>query len=313
MLALRYRLEVLCFRLLIGMTRVLPRRFMLALGSYLGRLAYLLLGRHRRIALDNLEMAMGDELGPRQRRRIIRECWRHFGRITIDTFYLARMSPESIRRLVRIEGREHLRDAAAKGKGILFYSAHFGHWELAAITAGFEGIPLAIIARPLSNPGLEPVLRSMRSVSGNRIIYKRNAVRAIYKALDDGLGVAIMIDQDARERGIFVPFFGRPASTTPTPASIALRTGAPIVPASCVPAEKGVYRLRIQPAVDTGPTGDAEADIRRITAECTSILEEWIRERPELWLWMHRRWKTQPAAPAVEASGQSAASAEVFR
>ena len=298
MLALRYRLEVLCFRSLIGLTYVVPRRVMLAFGSLLGLLADLLLVRHRRIALDNLTQAFGDEIGPGRRRRIARECWKHFARTIIDTFYFPRLNLESVRRLVQVEGEEHLRQAVAKGKGVMLYSAHFGHWELAALMSGFEGIPLALIARPLSNPGLEPVLRSMREVSGNRVIYKRNAIRAILKALGEKMGVAIMIDQDARERGIFVPFFGRPASTTPTPASIALRTGAPIVPASCIPAGNGRYRLRIQPEVDTRSTGDTEADILRITAECTTILEVWVREHPELWLWMHRRWKTKPAPSA---------------
>lgn len=300
MLKLRYRLEVFCFRILIGMTHVVPRRLMLAFGTLLGTLAYVFLGRHRRIALDNLTHALGDELEPRQLRRIARKCWQHFARVMIDTFYFSRLTLESVRRTVEIEGEEIVRNAIAKGNGVMLYSAHFGHWELAAIASGFEGVPMAIIARPLSNPGLEPVLREMREVCGNRIIYKRNAIRAIVKALSENMAVAILIDQDARERGIFVPFFGRPASTTPTPAAIALRTGAPIVPASCVPTKNGKYRLSLLPAIDTTPTGDTQADILRITTECTAILEGWVRERPELWLWMHRRWKTQPPPTSPE-------------
>ena len=295
MQALRYRLEVLCFRALIGLTHILPRRLMLAFGSFLGLLADLLLARHTRIALDNLALALGDELEPARRRQIVRRCWQHFARTIIDMFYIPRMDLQAIRRMIDLEGEENLREAVAEGEGVMVYSAHFGHWELAAVVAGFEGVPLAIIARPLSNPGLEPVLRSLREVSGNRIIYKRNAIRAIIQALKEKMAVAIMIDQDARDRGIFVPFFGRPASTTATPASIALRTGAPIIPVSCVPTGKGKYRIRVLPRIDTRSSGDPEADILRITTECTTILEGWVRERPELWLWMHRRWKTQPA------------------
>jgi KDO2-lipid IV(A) lauroyltransferase len=295
MQALRYRLEVLCFRSLIGLTHIVPRRLMLAFGSFLGLLADLLLARHTRIALDNLTLALGDEIGPARRRQIIRRCWQHFGQTIVDMFYIPRMDLDAIHHMIQIEGEQHLRDAVAAGEGVMVYSAHFGHWELAAVVAGFEGVPMAIIARPLSNPGLEPVLRSLREVSGNRIIYKRNAIRAIIQALKDKMAVAIMIDQDARDRGIFVPFFGRPASTTPTPASIALRTGAPIIPVSCVPTGKGKYRIQVLPPIDTRSSGDTEADILRITTECTTILEGWVRERPELWLWMHRRWKTQPA------------------
>jgi KDO2-lipid IV(A) lauroyltransferase len=312
-LSLRYRLEVLGFRLLIGTTYVVPRRAMLALGSLLGGLAYRVLARHREIALDNLHRAFGDELDSRRRREIAKECWKHFARVTVDTLYFSRLSLESVRRMVVVEGEEHIRNEMAKGKGLLFCSAHFGHWELAAVAAGFEGVPLAIIARPLSNPGLEPILRSLREVSGNQVIYKRNAVRAILKALKEKMGVAIMIDQDARERGIFVPFFGRLASTTPTLASISVRTGAPIVPATCVPESNGRYRLVIQPAVDTRSSGDTEADILRITTDCTKILEAWVRKRPELWLWMHRRWKTRPTDDASGMSASPAAGQEVPR
>jgi KDO2-lipid IV(A) lauroyltransferase len=146
----------------------------------------------------------------------------------------------------------------------------------------------------LSNPGLEPLLRSLRSVSGNQIIYKRRAVREMLKALESSRCVAIMIDQDARGRGVFVPFFGVPASTTPTLATLALRTGAPIVPVYCVPAGRGRYRMVVEPAIEVRSTGDEEADVLRITARCTSTLERWVRARPEMWLWMHRRWKTSP-------------------
>jgi len=303
----RYRLELIGVRSVIALTRVVPRRLMLAFGSWLGLLADRLLTRHRRIALDNLTLALGDEIPPRQRRRIVRECWRHFARTIFDSFYIPRMDSASLLRMAPFTGEEHIREALAKGRGLIFCSAHFGHWELAAISAGYRGFPIAIVARPLSNPGLEPVLRSLREISGNQIIYKRNAIRSIIQALRLNRGVAIMIDQDARERGIFVPFFGRLASTTPAPAAIALRTGAPILPVSCVPDGKGRYVVRIQPAIDTRTTGDTEADVRRITAECTSILEGWVRERPELWLWMHRRWKTQPASTEeVEPSAESA-------
>jgi KDO2-lipid IV(A) lauroyltransferase len=107
--------------------------------------------------------------------------------------------------------------------------------------------------------------------------------------------VAIVIDQDARGDGVFVPFFGRLASTTPTLALLALRTGAEIIPCSCRPEGDGSYTIVYDPPVEVRESGDRDADLLRLTAECTAVIERWVRERPELWLWMHRRWKTRPA------------------
>ena len=109
-----------------------------------------------------------------------------------------------------------------------------------------------------------------------------------------GGGIAIVIDQDARDGGVFVPFLGRPASTTPTLALLALRTGAAIVPVVSRPRPDGGYDVEYEPAIPVEPTGDRDADVVRLTARCTAVIERWVRERPEFWLWMHRRWKTRP-------------------
>jgi KDO2-lipid IV(A) lauroyltransferase len=159
---------------------------------------------------------------------------------------------------------------------------------------GFLDLPLALVARPLDNPWLEQLLARLRGLSGNRVIHKRRAVREILRVLREAQGIAIVLDQDARRDGIFVPFLGRPASTTPTLALVALRTGACVVPTYSLPHEDGSYTVVYEPEVEVGSTGDLEADVRRLTAECTAHIERWVRERPELWLWMHRRWKTRP-------------------
>jgi KDO2-lipid IV(A) lauroyltransferase len=177
---------------------------------------------------------------------------------------------------------------------VLLYSAHFGHWELAALVQGFLGYPLTLVARPLDNPRLERMLARLRTVSGNVVVHKRSAVREMMQTLKAGGGVAIVIDQDAREAGIFVPFLGRPASTTPTLATLALRTGAPLLPVFCVPRRGGTYRIIYGPMTEARSTGDRAADVARITAECTAVVESWVRRHPACWLWMHRRWKTQP-------------------
>jgi KDO2-lipid IV(A) lauroyltransferase len=292
----RFRLEAWAFRWLLGLAAVVPRKLLLALGDAAGLVAYGLDHRHRRITIENLNLALGHELGPAGVRRTARRCWRHFGRITLDTLCFRRLGPNDVGGIVRYEGLEHIRGAYESGRGVLLFSGHFGHWELIALMQGFLGLPLALVARPLDNPYLERLLAAVRSRSGNRIIHKRNAMREMIRAIRDRIGVAIMIDQDARERGVFVPFFGRPASTTPALARLALRTGAAVVPTYSIPLPDRSYRVVYEPPIDVRQSGDTEADVLRLTATCSARLEAWVRSHPELWLWMHRRWKTSGPA-----------------
>jgi KDO2-lipid IV(A) lauroyltransferase len=284
---------------LIALARWLPRSWLLALGTSAGELAYRLDRKHTRVAIKNLTLAFGDTLSPSDRRRIARACWRHYGRITADAAAFHRLGPEDIGTRIRYRGLEALRAAHAEGKGVLLISGHFGHWELTAYMQGFLGCPLLMITKPLDNPRVEAMLAGLRAGSGNEIVAKADAVRASLRALARGIGVAVMIDQDARGSGIFVPFFGRPSSTIPTVGTMHLRTGAAVVATFSYPEADGGWRIEYERLTFPGLTGDRERDVRRITTETTALLEARIRERPELWLWMHRRWKTPPPQDAA--------------
>jgi len=167
---------------------------------------------------------------------------------------------------------------------------------------GLLAVPFAVIARPLDNPVLDRRLVQLRRGTGNAVIPKRRAVRETLRALARGAGVAILIDQDAGVDGVFVPFFGRLASTTPTLALLALRTGAPILPVFARIDADGTIVVHIEPVIEPRPTEDRDDDVRRLTSACTEIVEHWVRRSPEQWLWMHRRWKTRPPeGPAVGA------------
>lgn len=300
---LRFLVEAVVFRILLRVASVVPRRLLLGLGSAGGTLFYLFDVRHRRIGCSNLALAFGEDLAPRDARRILRACWRHFGRITLDALAFTRLGKDSIGTLVHYEGIEHLRDAYERRKGVLLFSGHFGHWELTALMQGFLGYPLALVTRPLDNPQLERLLARLRGCSGNRIIHKRNAVREMIRAVQSRIGVAIVIDQDARDNGIFVPFFDRPASTTPTLALLAIRSGAAVLPTFSVPNADGSYRIVYEPVVEWESTGDRDEDVRQLTQRCTAIIERWVRKHPELWLWMHRRWKTRPTEESSGTAG----------
>ena len=293
-MSVRTMLETGLVRALLALARVLPRRALLALGSLAGGAAWLLDGRHRRIAAENLRLCYGSDARPAFVRRTVARCFRHFGRITLDSLGLFQRPYADLAPLVTYEGLEHLEQAYAGGRGVLLFTGHFGHWELTALMQGYLGLPLAVVARPLDNPGLERELLSLRSRSGNRVLYKRSAVREMLRALGARMAVAIVIDQDARGDGVFVPFFGRPASTTPTLALLALRTGAPVIPSFSVPRSDGTYHVVYEPPVQIERSGDRERDVLELTARCTAIVEHWVRRHPEAWLWMHRRFKTRP-------------------
>lgn len=292
----RFAVETAIAGTLLALARWLPRPALHAVGRTMGEVAYRLDRKHTRVAIDNLESAFGNSLTAAGRRRIARECWRHYGLITADAAGFPRLRPEDIGGRVRYEGLEAVKAAYAEGRGVLVISGHFGHWELTAYMQGFLGLPMLMITKPMDNPRLEAMLAAVRRGSGNVIVAKDNAVREALKALSRGIGVAVMIDQDARRSGIFVPFFGRPSSTIPTVGMMHLRTGAAVVATFSYPDADGGWRIVYERLTFPGLSGDRDRDVRRITEETTALLEARIRERPELWMWMHRRWKTPPPA-----------------
>lgn len=277
--------------------RLLPRRIGCAAGRLLGGTFYVLSPRHRRMAMDNLKRALGREFSEQDLRRIAIATFSHMGQLITDSAYFSRVLRMPTERIAVYEGIEHLQDAAADGHGILVFSGHFGHWELIALLQHRLGYPMAMVASKLSNPLFNRLLIDLREQCGNRVIPKQNAARPILRTLRDGQAVAILIDQNVRgDGGIFVDFFGIPASTTPALATLSFKSGAPIVPVFSYPLPDG--RLLIRYCKPIRPVRDSTLteDIHALTTRCTKLLEGEIRARPELWLWMHNRWRTRPPA-----------------
>ena len=300
----RYLAYLACRAALSGLS-LLPRPIGRGAGRACGLLFYILSARHRRIALDNLRLAFGDGLPRGERARLARASFAHAGMIMADAAYFARSARQPIERVAVYEGKEHLLQAAAGRRGVLVFSGHFGHWELVALLQARIGVPFSMVVRPLENGRLDAYLGRLRRVTGNELISKYHAARGVLKALHAGRAVALLIDQNVRgDGGLFVDFFGVPASTTPALATFALKSGAPIVPVFSSLLADGRILIRYGPPVHVSRRGVLSDDIRAVTQACTHILEEEIRRRPECWLWMHNRWRTRPATAPVHRSAE---------
>lgn len=294
MKALRQRVELAAVRTVGTLVRVLPHAVLHLCGAALGSAFYTLDRSHRRVALANLAQCFPTR-SDAERTTIARRMFQHFGVLLLELLQFSSLSPEGMRARVDVEGGERVRAAYAKGKGVLFFTGHFGFWELHAMVHALLFQPIGVLARPLDNPGLHTLLEDMRQRTGNSVIYREGAVRKVLKTLAHGQGVAMLIDQHLHSPdAIWVQFFQRPAATTSTLAALALRTGAPVVPVFTVPLPGGRFRMIYEHAVE--PPGPGTPDpVREFTQRCTDVLEMYVRRQPEMWLWMHRRWRDAPA------------------
>jgi KDO2-lipid IV(A) lauroyltransferase len=280
--------------------RVLPRRALTPLGRWMGRQCYRQMPRYRRVALENLRRAFGDEWSDARIERVARESVEHLG-ITLVEFFLRQpyITPEEVEREVRFEGQAHYEEAFARGKGVILVTAHYGNWELMGPRLFGAGYQVSAVSRTADDPGLENMIESIRTRCGLRQIPRRQAARQGLAALKRNEILAILLDQNTMEGGVFVPFFGYPASTATGPAAFALKTGAALIPTFCLREADGTHTMKAWPPIYPEPTGNRSEDLVRLTAELTGVIELQIRERPELWMWIHNRWKLQPSEVAA--------------
>jgi KDO2-lipid IV(A) lauroyltransferase len=201
---------------------------------------------------------------------------------------------------IRIDGLDHLRSAMASHGHALVLTAHLGNWELLSLAHRLTGQRLAIVVRPLDSPWLNGLADLLRRKSGVEVVDKEGAVRPVLRALHDGRMVAILLDQNAaRREGVFVPFFGHPASTSKGLALLARRAGSPVVPIFIRREETGGHRVQVLPALAPPTASDPEEAVTELTARCAAVIEAAIREAPDQWLWIHNRWRTRPPRQAV--------------
>jgi KDO2-lipid IV(A) lauroyltransferase len=265
------------------------------LARLLGATVHALTPKWRDVADRNLRLAFPDMTQSR-RAEITRGVYRHLARVLLSTARLPRIRADNINQWLVYEGYEHYTEAHKKGRGVMFLTAHLGDWEISAHGHCLYGHPMHVVGRPLDNPYLDRYVEGRRVVSGNRLIRKQEFGRQALRALGAKEAVGVLVDQNAAgDDGVFVDFFGHKASATSGQVRIAMRTGTPMIPGFAFWNEqRGIYILRFSAPVEMANTGEPEADLLENTQRCQKVIEQAIREYPDQWLWIHRRWKTRP-------------------
>jgi Kdo2-lipid IVA lauroyltransferase/acyltransferase len=286
-------IEVFIFIVLSIPLAILPLRLALKVGDMLGLLLFHVWGSRRRIAIDNLSkcVSAGAIRITEPAETVIRENFRNLGRSFIEVIKIYYGLGEKIIRSVRIEGLEHFKAAQSKGKGVVLLTGHCGNWELLAIAASAKLSGIAIVARPINNPYLNKIVERVRRKYGNEVIYKKGALKPIMKKLKNNECVGILMDQAViPEEGYVLDFLGRGAWTTKMPAVIVRKTGASVI-AGFIHRTVTGHIITAYPEVELSGNNNKEEAVKEDTRKFSSYIENYIKEHPTEWLWIHRRWK----------------------
>ena len=296
---MRQRLEYALAWSIVKSIGALPRPLARAAAIALAKAIYSLHGRLRRVGMRNLELAFPDKPEP-ERARILRGVFTSLGRQLAETCLFPKYTRENVSDVVVYDGFENFEQALARGKGVLFLTAHIGGWELSAFAHSLYGHPLKVVMRSLDNQYLDRLTRQYRTLHGNSMLDKDEFGRALLSAMKAGETVGILMDTNMTPpQGVFVDFFGIKACTASGLAKIALHTDAAVVPGFTFwDSELGKYRLRFDPPLKLIRSENESADVIANTALFTKVIEGYVRQYPDQWLWVHRRWKTRPEGEA---------------
>lgn len=279
--------------LLSALLRALPARAAWAFGRSVGAFLRTVIRYHRTSAEEALRFAFPDR-SEAWRRNVLRSSYANMGLMLAESLRWMRQTSAEASDLVVWEGREHLDAALQRGRGAMLLCAHLGNWELVARVLAYSGYRLYMIVKPLRPAAVNDLVVRMRERSGARILPSHNSSRAVLRALRDGGAVCFVLDQNMiRTEGLFVRFLNRWACTTPGLAHLASASGAPIVPCFSERRPDGSHVIHVLPAMDP-PKDRVPESLRAATQQYVAVIEAFIREHPEQWIWVHRRWRTQP-------------------
>jgi KDO2-lipid IV(A) lauroyltransferase len=279
----------------VNTVRLLPRKLARTVGAAIGAIAFHGLGRLRRVGLRNLELAF-PEMTVQQREAVLQSEYRNLGFLLAEFCKMPDYTPTTASKFIRYAGLENYLHARERGKGVLVLTGHLGAWELSSFYHSLMGMPMGMVIRRLDNPLVDAFVNRVRCLHGNRVVHKDDFARGLIASMRSGETVGILMDTNMTPpQGVFVPFFGVPACTASGMARIAAKTGAAVVPGFLLwEQSEQKYVLRFGEELKVVHTGDSEQDALVNTAVFTAAIEGYVRQYPEQWLWMHRRWKTRP-------------------
>jgi KDO2-lipid IV(A) lauroyltransferase len=297
---MRKRLEFLVVWIVVKLLGLPPRGVARAIGALVGRVALLCTPRLRRAGHLNLQLAFPQKTEA-EREEILRKLYRNLGWLLAEFCQMPRYTPEMTRSFIRYEGLEHYLAARERGKGVLVLTGHLGAWELSSFYHSLMGYPMSIVIRRLDNALVDNLVNHIRCLHGNQVLHKDDFARGLLAAMRRGETVGILMDTNMTPpQGAFVDFFGHLACTGSGMARVAIKTGAQVVPGFLLWEEATQqYVLRFGAPLTLPISDDVEADTLAHTALFTKVIEDYIRQYPDQWLWVHRRWKTRPQGAAA--------------
>ncbi|MBL7196097.1 MAG: lysophospholipid acyltransferase family protein [Desulfobacterales bacterium] len=292
-----FNLQEITYKVIAGLLKVLgiiPRKTAFKLGNFIGRILFLCDKKHRKIAINNLTRSFGHEKSSYEIKTLARSVFKNLSQILFEIGWSLRLESKDFNKHFFINGLSNFEAAFEKGKGVLFLTAHIGNWELLPIIGAMTGRNINILFRPLDFLSLNTIFINTRTRFGAKLIPTRHSMRRILSSLKKDEGVVILLDQNVDwYEGVFVDFFGHMACTNKGMALLALKTEAPVVPVFLVREGLG-FKAEFCREVPLIKTGDKTRDVEENTQQYNRIIEDFIRQYPDQWFWVHQRWKTKP-------------------
>ncbi len=286
------------------LVRLLPQGLRYKLGDAIGEALWPFVPRRRReMAVANVMASLG--LDRAAALAIVKQSAVRFGRMLMEVLTIPTLTRDTIGRFVSLRGRENFDQAFAHGRGVIIAAAHSGNWELIGPALSLYGYPIVGVAQKQTNAAMDKLINEIRTSTGMHITYK-SGVRDMVAFLGENKAVGLIMDQDAKEQGVFADFFGRPAATPQGPAALGRLKGSAIVPTFITANGDGTHTIILHPPLLVEKTADRDSDFYVTTRKLNAILEDHVRAHPEEWFWLHNRWKTRPPAEKAHRDGKVA-------
>jgi Kdo2-lipid IVA lauroyltransferase/acyltransferase len=295
---IRQKLEAFLARFAFFILPLIPYSILVRFSKALGFIAYYVALSERKVALANLELALGDSHSLEDREKIARRSFQSFARTTLETFTGEKVLDRNFKNkdvYFAPGSLELLKELCSRNKGLIALTFHYGNWEWLSLSWGLAGFPITGVAQRIKNPAVQELFQQTREHTGHHLVGRKGGALPLYRALRKKQIVGLLVDLSSswEEGGDFYNFFGVPALTTRSVGLFATLTGAPVVCSVAHPEGPNRYRIEVGPEISYNPQGPAEEEIDRITQAWLNCCEKVIRDKPEHWMWMYKRWKVR--------------------